>query len=357
MGKHFGLLLLIFSLASTLFAQQQPQNSYPGGTQNSSTSDCSDPLLASTSQCSSQTTEDTNPLSTPQNRTAPSGEYGTQPRNNNYSDSVSSSRQAAGRNQTLPTTLPPEPLTEFQKFIASTTNEILPIFGADLFRRVPSTFAPLDMVPVPPDYVIGPDDELRIRIWGQVNFQANVRVDRSGEIYLPQVGPVHVSGMPFSELDAHLRGAIGRVYRNFDLTVDVGQIRAIQVYVAGAARRAGVYTVSSLSTLVDTLFVSGGPSVHGSLRHIQLRRGSEVITDFDLYNLLIHGDKSKDVKLQSGDVIFIPPAGSQVAVTGSVRNPAIYELRANESLADLLADAGGVSAVALRKARVLDRAH
>jgi protein involved in polysaccharide export with SLBB domain len=202
------------------------------------------------------------------------------------------------------------------------------------------------MTPVPSDYIVGPDDELRIHVWGQVNFQTNVRVDRSGEIFLPQIGPVHVAGMSFSALDAHLRGAIGRVYRNFDLTVDVGQIRAIQVYVSGQARRPGVYTVSSLSTLVDTLFASGGPSLQGSMRHIQLRRGSAVVTDFDLYNLLIRGDKSKDVKLQSEDVIFIPPVGLQAAVTGSVRNPAIYELRADEPLAGLLADAGGVSSVA-----------
>ena len=202
------------------------------------------------------------------------------------------------------------------------------------------------MTPVPPDYVIGPGDELRIRAWGQVNFQTNVRVDRSGEIFLPQVGPVHVAGMPFSALDAHLRGAVGRVYRNFDLTADVGQIRSIQVYVSGEARRPGVYTISSLSTLVDALFASGGPSIQGSMRHVELRREGAEVTDFDLYDLLIHGDKSKDVKLQSGDVIFIPPAGAQAAVTGSVRNPAIYELRVDELLSALLADAGGVSSVA-----------
>ena len=242
--------------------------------------------------------------------------------------------------------LPPEPLTEFQKFIASTTSQVLPIFGANLFRRVPSTFAPLNMTPVPSDYVIGPGDELRVRVWGQVNFQANLQVDRAGDVYLPQVGPVHVAGMPFSDLDGHLRKAIGRVYRNFDLTADIGQIRAIQVYVAGQARRPGVYTVSSLSTLVDAVFASGGPSIQGSMRHIELRRGSDVVTDFDLYGLLVHGDKSKDVKLLPGDVIFIPAVGAEVAITGSVRTPAIYELREGESLDGLIADAGGVSAVA-----------
>jgi protein involved in polysaccharide export with SLBB domain len=118
------------------------------------------------------------------------------------------------------------------------------------------------------------------------------------------------------------------------------------VYVSGEARRPGVYTISSLSTLVDALFASGGPSIQGSMRHVELRREGAEVTDFDLYDLLIHGDKSKDVKLQSGDVIFIPPAGAQAAVTGSVRNPAIYELRVDELLSALLADAGGVSSVA-----------
>jgi protein involved in polysaccharide export with SLBB domain len=287
-----------------------------------------------------QSQEGASQLLTPQTRSLPPGEYGAQSVNPN------SNYQAAAQNQGQQAQLPQEPLTEFQKFIASTTGQILPIYGAGLFRRVPSTFAPLDMTPVPSDYVIGPSDELRIHVWGQVNFQTSVRVDRSGEIFLPQIGPVHVAGMPFSALDAHLRGAIGRVYRNFDLTADVGQIRAIQVYVSGQARRPGVYTVSSLSTLVDTLFASGGPSLQGSQRHIQLRRGSAVVTDFDLYDLLIRGDKSKDVKLQSEDVIFIPPVGHQAAVTGSVRNPAIYELHPDESLASLLADAGGVTSVA-----------
>jgi protein involved in polysaccharide export with SLBB domain len=241
---------------------------------------------------------------------------------------------------------PPEPLTEFQKFVASTTGLILPVYAADLFRRIPSTFAPLDMAPVPSDYVIGPGDELRIRVWGQVNLQANVRVDRSGEIYLPQVGQVHVAGLAFSALDAHLREAVGRVYRNFDLTADLGQIRAIQIYVSGQARRPGVYTVSSLSTLVDALFASGGPSVEGTLRSIELRRNGAMVTRFDLYDLLIRGDKTKDAGLLPGDVIYIPPVGPQAAVLGSVRNPGIYELLPQESLSAALTDAGGVSTVA-----------
>ncbi len=294
---------------------------------------------------SAQTQEETGSAQSDPMGNAMPGGSGDASRISNYNDTESLSRPAPARSQ-LRKDLPQEPPTEFQVFIGSTVGQTLPIFGASLFRSVPSTYAPLDLTPVPLDYLLGPGDELRIRVWGQVNFQINVRVDRSGEIFLPQVGPVHVANMPFSGLDAHLRGAIGRVYHNFDLTADVGQIRSIQVYVAGQARRPGVYTISSLSSLVDALFSSGGPSAQGSMRHVELRRGGALITDFDLYDLLMLGDKSKDVKLQSEDVLFIPAAGAQAAVIGSVRNPAIYELRNHESLSNLLALAGGVSSTA-----------
>jgi protein involved in polysaccharide export with SLBB domain len=277
------------------------------------------------------------------------------PPNGNYSDTEQLSRRTTAQTQERQFLLPPEPPTEFQNFITSTTGQRLPIYGANLFRNVPSTFAPLDMAPVPPEYTLGPGDELRIRVWGQVNFQANVRIDRSGDLFLPQVGTVHVAGLPFSQLDAHLRNAIGRVYHNFDMTADVGQIRSLQVYVSGEARRPGLYTVSSLSTLVDALFTSGGPSVQGSMRAIELRRGNTVVTVLDLYNLLIHGDKSGDVKLLSDDVIYIPPVGPQAAVIGSVRTPAIYELAPKETLSDLLASAGGVSTVSAESRVSIER--
>ena len=348
--KRFLPVYLPFFFATVLLAQDQ--QSAPGSLQNSNTWDCSDPLLASTPQCSGQSSDQTNLGVSPQMRLPGAGGYSGLPGQQqilNRSDIESLTQRNLNRSQQqVRPILRPEPLTEFQKFTASTTGQVLPIFGASLFQNVPSTFAPLDLAPVPSNYILGPGDVLRIRVWGQINYQGNVTVDRSGEVYVPitQVGPVHVAGLQANELDQHLREALGRVYRNFDLQVDVGQIRAMQIYVAGEARRPGVYTVSSLSTLIDALFASGGPSVQGSLRHIQVRRGSETVTDFDLYAFLIRGDKSTDVKLASGDVIFIPPAGAQAAITGSVRVPAIYELRANESLADLIADAGGLSTVA-----------
>jgi protein involved in polysaccharide export with SLBB domain len=251
---------------------------------------------------------------------------------------------AAGLRLTRP--LPPEPPTEFQRFVAASTGRMLPIYGARLFATRPSSFGPLEQGPAPQDMVVGAGDELRIRIWGQINFSASLRVSREGEIYLPKAGAVHVAGLAFSSVAGHLRQALERVYRNFELSVDMGEIHSIQVYVAGQARQPGEYTVSALSTLVNAIFLSGGPSSTGSMRHVELKREGKVLSDFDLYALLVKGDKTGDVQLQAGDVLFIPATGPQVALLGSVQLAAIYELRGQESIAGLLEAAGGRTAIA-----------
>lgn len=251
--------------------------------------------------------------------------------------------------------LPPEPLTGFQQFVASTTQQVLPIYGASLFSYVPSTFSPLDQGPVPADYVLGPGDQIHVNLWGQVNFASTVRIDRNGSIYLPQVGEVHLAGVPASLLQSVLQRDVARVFRNFQVSASLGQIRSIQVYVVGDARRPGVYTISSLSTLVDALFASGGPSPQGSMRNIEVRRNGRVITHFDLYSLLLRGDRSKDIPLLSGDVIFIPAVGAQAAIWGSVNTPSIYELLPGETLGELMQDAGGASAIAAKTTLSLER--
>jgi polysaccharide export outer membrane protein len=240
----------------------------------------------------------------------------------------------------------PEPLTEFQRFVAASTGQILPIYGADLFSSVPASFGAIDQGPAPGETIIGTDDELRIRVWGQVNFSANLRVSREGEIYIPKVGAVHVAGMPFSAVSAHVRSVMEHVYRNFEMSVDLGEIHSIQIYITGLAHRPGEYTVSALSTLVDATFVSGGPSAAGSMRHVLLKRSGRVITDFDLYALMISGDKTGDMQLQPGDVLYFPVAGPQVALLGSVRQAGIYELRGKESIDELLNIAGGKTTIA-----------
>lgn len=356
-----GLTLLLALLAFFLppaIAQTSPLNGSSEQQQNPPV-DCTDPLLANSSLCQNQSSQQ---QQYPQQQTTPQVTPSTVPQpgmtpSPTYNDLINRSRSQFSQYQNAPNAkpLPPQPLTEFQKFVAGTTGEVLPIFGENLFQNAPSTFAPLNETPVPPDYIIGPGDELRIRIWGQINFNANVTVDRTGEIYLPQVGEVHVAGLPYQALSSHLHAAIARVFRNFNLTADIGQIRAVQVYVVGMVHRPGTYTISSLSTLVDALFASGGPSVEGSMRHIYLKRSGKTIADFDLYDLLVNGDKSHDARLESGDVIFVPPAGPQVAITGSVRYPAIYELRKGETIGDLINDAGGASTTAAESRISIER--
>jgi protein involved in polysaccharide export with SLBB domain len=239
---------------------------------------------------------------------------------------------------------PPEEQSEFQSFVSAALGKQLPLYGHDLFADVPDTFSPLDNVPVTADYPVGPGDELQVRGWGQVDFDLTVTVDRNGAIYLPKVGNITVSGIRYQSLQGYMKNAIGRVYRNFDLNVSLGKLRSIQVFVVGQARRPGAYTVSSLSTLVNTLFASGGPSYRGSLRSIQVKRDGKTVSEMDLYEFLLKGDKSKDIALQPGDVIYIPPVGELVAIAGSVNNPAIYELnRDATSLAELIEIAGGLT--------------
>jgi protein involved in polysaccharide export with SLBB domain len=273
-------------------------------------------------------------------------------------DNTTNGNQTQQQRQiTVQPRLPLDSPTEFQQMVANSIGKMLPIYGVNLFRNPPSTFAPLNAVPVTPDYVIGPGDELLIQVWGQVTLNSRYTVDRSGSIYIPQVGTVHVAGLSFAQMHDFLKAQMARVFRNFDLNVNMGQLRSIQVFVVGQARRPGSYTISSLSTLTNALFATGGPAPQGSLRHIQLKRAGNVVVDFDLYDLLLHGDKSKDEQLLPGDVIYIPPVGPQVAVAGSVNAPAIYELKSANSttIGEILELAAGLTSVASKETIRLER--
>ena len=245
-----------------------------------------------------------------------------------------------------PLTIKPVELTDFQRLVQTSLGKVLPVYGESLFDNVPTTFAPIDRVPVTADYVIGPGDELLIRAWGQIDLDVHTRVDRNGAIYVPKVGNLNVAGLQYDQLQGFLKAHIGRIYQNFDLNVSMGELRSIDVYVVGQARRPGRYTVSSLSTLANAIFASGGPSPSGSMRHIELKRAKSVISNFDLYDLLLKGDKSKDVLLLPEDVIYIAPIGPQVAMGGQVNVPAIYELKTETSLGEVLQLAGGLSTTA-----------
>lgn len=250
------------------------------------------------------------------------------------------------------------PLTtrsEFELFVEDAAGHPLPVYGRQLFNQVPTTFAPMDRVPVPADYVIGPGDELLIRAWGKIDLDTKVIVDRNGQIFVPKVGSLSVAGLRFEQLDSYLKTAIGNIYKGFELNVTLGQLRSVQIFVLGSARQPGAYTVSALSTLVNALFVSGGPSATGSMRNIQLRRANRVVTEFDIYDLLRSGDKGHDVQLLPGDVIYIPPVGPQVALVGSVNEPGIYELKGESTIASALKDAGGLTNLAEADRALLER--
>ena len=248
------------------------------------------------------------------------------------------------------------PPTDFQRFIATSVGALLPVFGQSLFAAPPSTFAPLSDLAPTADYVVGPGDELRVRAWGQVDIDVSAVVTREGTITIPRVGVVPVAGIRYQDLNATTRAAVGRLYKNFDLAVSLGRLRSIQVFVVGQAVRPGLYTISSLSTLLNGLFASGGPAPTGSMRQIELRRAGSLVGQLDLYDLLLKGDKSKDLRLQSGDVIFIPPRGPVAAISGGVKTPAIFELAsADTRISELIAYAGGTTTTADTQSIQLER--
>lgn len=262
-------------------------------------------------------------------------------------------RETPSANQPLYT--PKDPPTEFQRYVAGSIGRMLPLFGATLFEHVPATFAPLDRAPVSADYVIASGDELQIAVWGQLNFSLRRIVTRTGQILLPDAGPISVEGMNYLQAASAIKSRLSHFYKNFDVSVTLSRLHSIQIFVVGAARRPGSYTVSSYSTLVNAIFASGGPSSRGSMRNIQLKRGDRTIKHFDLYQLLVNGDKSQDAQLVPGDVIFIPPAGPRVAIAGSVGSVAIYEITPDTTLADALKLADGLSPLALMNQALVER--
>jgi protein involved in polysaccharide export with SLBB domain len=245
--------------------------------------------------------------------------------------------------------------SEFEQFAEDATGRRLTVYGRKLFDEIPTTFSPLEHIPVPADYVLGPDDELLIRVWGKIDLDYRVKVDRNGQIYLPKVGTLTVAGLRYEQVEGYLHSAIGALFKDFQLNVVLGRLRTIQIFVLGNARQPGGYTVSSLSTLIDALFTSGGPSATGSMRHIQLRRGNQTVSEFDLYDLSQKGDKSHDVRLLPGDVIYIPPIGAQVAISGDVNDPGIYELKGETTVEEALRGAGGMTSLAGTERVLLER--
>jgi len=244
---------------------------------------------------------------------------------------------------------------DFQALVCEALGARLPVFGSSLFSKTPSTFSPVENVPVAGDYRLQPGDEFELTIWGQVNLQQKLRVDNSGDVFIPQVGKFNVSGIAFGDLEGRINAEVGRNFRNYQLSVTMGRLNQLAVFVTGFAKRPGRYNVSSTSTLLNALFASGGPSQQGTLRRVELKRDGKLVGSFDLYALLLNGDKRADLRLQAGDVIHIPSVGERVAIAGPVKVPAIYELNRNETLSDLMKWAGGLTTTASSLQASLER--
>jgi protein involved in polysaccharide export with SLBB domain len=223
-----------------------------------------------------------------------------------------------------------------------TGTEALKPFGYDLFSGVTSTFAPATDVPVPAEYVVGPGDAIQIQLIGNTKGRYSLVVQRDGRINFPELGPIPVSGLRFEEVRQELEARVRDQMIGTQLSVSIGELRSIRVFVLGDAETPGSYTVSGLSTITNALFLSGGVKEIGSLRNIQLKRAGKLVTTLDLYDLLLNGDTSADVRLAPGDVIFVPPVGATVGLAGEVRRPAIYELKNETTSAQLLKLGGGL---------------
>ena len=243
--------------------------------------------------------------------------------------------------------------TEFQRFVRKSTGQSLKLYGYDLFSS--ASFGAVQAYTVPSGYLMGPGDELVLQVYGLFDVADRITIDRDGRITLPKVGPLTLAGVPFSEAEKVITAHLAKVYKNFNISVSMGRLRSIEVFVVGQARRPGKQVLSSLSSVINALFETGGPSANGSMRGIELRRAGKTITTVDLYKFLANGDSTGDAHLLSGDVIYIPPAGPRVGVLGTVNAPAIYEVKPGETIQSVLALSGGLPVLASPHKVQLDR--
>lgn len=230
-------------------------------------------------------------------------------------------------------------------------------FGYQLFSGIPTTYAPVADIPVPADYVIGVGDEIRIQLFGKVSKNINLTVTRKGEVNFPELGPISVVGLSYQQMTSKISHDISERMIGVQSSISLGELKSIQVFVLGDASAPGNYTLSSLSTLSHALQAAGGVSEIGSLRDIQLKRNGEVVSRLDVYDLLLKGDNRADVRLMSGDVIFVPPKKSVVGIGGEVARPAWYEIKGEETISDIVRLAAGFTSNAYPKASRLERVN
>ncbi len=239
--------------------------------------------------------------------------------------------------------------------VAPSGKEALVRFGYDLFEGMPTTFAPATDVPVPTDYVLGPGDTIEMQFYGAQDESHSLTIGRDGKLHVPGLGPINAAGLDFGEFREEIRERVAAQMIGTQVSVTMGELRSIRVFVVGDVRYPGSYTLSSLSTITHALFLSGGVSEVGSLRKIQLKRNGKNVSTLDLYHLLLRGDTSGDRQLLPGDVVFVPPVGATAGVVGSVKRPAVYELADEKTTAQLVALAGGLTPAATPSRARLER--
>jgi polysaccharide biosynthesis/export protein len=227
--------------------------------------------------------------------------------------------------------------------LKKTGEQALKPFGYDLFAEYPSTFEPLTNVPVPSNYILGPGDTLDVLLYGNQNRAYQMVVQPDGQVSFPQLGPIDVGGQLFSAVQSEIEARVAHQMIGVRASVSMAQTRSIQVFVMGEAFEPGAYTISGLGTITSALYAAGGIRKTGSLRSIELKRNGVVVRKLDLYDLLIHGNTADDAKLLQGDVVLVPPVGTTVAIDGQVQRPAIYELKDEQSPAEVVALAGGLT--------------
>jgi len=248
-----------------------------------------------------------------------------------------------------------EEVTQFLKDQKDKDTKKLQPYGYDLFEGEPMTFAPVSDIPVPGEYLVGPGDNIKVQLYGKENKEYDLVISRDGNIQFPELGPISVLGLKFEDLRKTVTARIKQQMIGVESNITMGELRSIRIFIAGDAYKPGSYTVSSLSTITQALFVAGGIAEIGSLRNIQLKRKGKLIGTLDLYDLLMRGDASNDMRLRSGDVVFIPSVGGLVSVDGEVRRPAIYELKGKESMGEVIAMAGGLKGGAYPRSSSIER--
>lgn len=243
--------------------------------------------------------------------------------------------------------------------------EGFPIFGQSIFAGSSQSFEPSANIPTPVDYVFGAGDVVEIEVWGAAEADYSLEITPSGNISIPNIGPIHIAGLRYDEARTKILRHLKQIYSGLNLTspsegntyadVSVGDVRSINVSMIGEVRQPGSYTVSSLSTVFNLLYAAGGPNRGGSWREIQIIRGDSIMHTFDLYDLIVHGDHSGNIRLRDQDVVKVPPYINRVELTGEVKRPGLFEMEEGETLGDLIEFTGGFSSNAYKDRIIIHR--